>query len=233
MPVLQFKNQNIAVNTLWPKTSIYTAATAMLAGDPEVAQANSRRPTIMADAAYAILNKPQSFTGNFCIDEEILRGEGVTDFDQYLYKKGVEPMLDFFLPEKYYDGSATLFSTGGATAGASDPTKGSGLDKLFNKVKTLLTDELVQNTKGLFVFQVKEGGEYYIDLKNGSGGAGKGSPSGKADVTFVANEQTLVEMFKGDLKPIAAFMSGKLKLKGDMGKAMKLEKLMKEAQGKL
>ena len=72
----QLKKDNIAVNTLWPKTSIYTAATAMLAGDADTAMANSRKPSIMADAAYAILTKPNSFTGNFCIDEEVLRGEG-------------------------------------------------------------------------------------------------------------------------------------------------------------
>lgn len=74
--VLQFKGQNIAVNTLWPKTAIYTAATAMLAGSADAAMSNSRSPAIMADAAYAILTKPLSFTGNFCIDEEVLRAEG-------------------------------------------------------------------------------------------------------------------------------------------------------------
>lgn len=153
---------------------------------------------------------------------------GITDFEQYSCKKGSEPMLDFFLPDKYYEGTAKLLSTsGGAPAG------GTSLDHLFDTVKGLLTEDLVQKIKGVFLFQTKEGGEYFIDLKSGAGSAGKGSPSAKPDVTFVSNEQTLVEMFKGTVKPTAAFMSGKLKLKGDMGKAMKLEKLMKEAKGKL
>ncbi|XP_022664417.1 hydroxysteroid dehydrogenase-like protein 2 isoform X2 [Varroa destructor] len=67
----------VAVNTLWPKTMIHTAASKLLAGgDSHTSQALSRRPTIMADAAYAILCKPMDFTGNFCIDEEVLRNEG-------------------------------------------------------------------------------------------------------------------------------------------------------------
>ncbi|XP_022699011.1 hydroxysteroid dehydrogenase-like protein 2 [Varroa jacobsoni] len=232
----EFKGQNIAVNTLWPKTAIYTAATAMLAGSADAAMSNSRSPAIMADAAYAILTKPLSFTGNFCIDEEVLRAEGITDFDQYACKKGSEIMLDFFLPDKYYENGKLLPTANGtpteaAAAAAAPEVK--PLDGVFESIKRLLSVDLVEKIKGVFLFEVKEGGEYFIDLKSGAGAAGKGAPTNKVDVTFVSNEQTFLQMFEGSLKPTAAFMSGKLKLKGDMSKAMKLEKLFKETKGKL
>lgn len=66
---------------------VYTAAVQMLGGDS--AKAVSRTPDIMADAAYAILTKDsRQFTGNFCIDDEVLRRQGVTDFDKYKCVQG-------------------------------------------------------------------------------------------------------------------------------------------------
>ena len=59
----------------------------------------ARKPDIMGDAAHAILTKPsRDFTGRFCIDENLLREEGMTDFSGYLVVPGAEPMLDIFLP---------------------------------------------------------------------------------------------------------------------------------------
>ena len=64
---------------------IYTAAMEMLGGGSEV-KTQCRKPEIMSDAAYAILTKDStSYSGHFAIDEEVLRGEGVTDFSQYNY----------------------------------------------------------------------------------------------------------------------------------------------------
>ncbi|XP_003748469.1 hydroxysteroid dehydrogenase-like protein 2 [Galendromus occidentalis] len=99
----EFRSDNIAVNTIWPKTMIATAATEMLTGDKKSSMEQSRSPAIMADAAYGILCRPNSFTGNFCIDEDVLREEGVRDFDVYAAVPGAKPQLDFFLPEEYYD----------------------------------------------------------------------------------------------------------------------------------
>ena len=60
----------------------------------------ARKPDIVGDAAHAILVKPsREFTGRFLIDEEVLRGEGITDFSGYLAAPGAEPMPDFFLPD--------------------------------------------------------------------------------------------------------------------------------------
>lgn len=71
-------------------------------------------------------------------------------------------------------------------------------------------------------------------MKNGGGSVGKGDPpSGKADVIFTSDNETFMEMFGGKLKPTSAFLSGKLKLKGDMSLAMKLEKLMSQMRSKL
>ena len=76
----EFARDGIAVNSLWPLTAIDTAAVRNLLGGDSVA-AMSRSPEIMADAAYAIFNRPsRETTGNFFIDEEVLREEGVTRF---------------------------------------------------------------------------------------------------------------------------------------------------------
>ena len=72
-----------------------------------------------------------------------------------------------------------------------------------------------------------------MDLKNGSGSAGQGSPPAEANCTMTLDSADFVKMFEGKLKPTAAFMSGKLKIQGDLGKAMKLEKLMGQMQSKL
>lgn len=79
-----------------------------------------------------------------------------------------------------------------------------------------------------------ETGKFFIDLKSGNGSCGAGDPpGGKADVTFTLDSADFVKMFKGELKATAAFMGGKLKIKGDMGLAMKLERLMGEVKSKL
>jgi citronellol/citronellal dehydrogenase len=93
----EFREEGIAVNALWPKTVIATAAVQNLLGGEEMMRA-SRTPEIMADAAHAILTKPsRSFTGNFCVDEDVLRAEGVTDFSRYQVVPGAELIPDFFL----------------------------------------------------------------------------------------------------------------------------------------
>jgi citronellol/citronellal dehydrogenase len=93
----EFRDEGIAVNTLWPKTVIATAAVQNLLGGDETVR-GSRTPEIMADAAHAILTKPsRAFTGQFCVDEDVLRAEGVTDFSRYATAPGAELIPDFFL----------------------------------------------------------------------------------------------------------------------------------------
>jgi citronellol/citronellal dehydrogenase len=93
----EFREEGIAVNTLWPKTIIATAAVQNLLGGDDAVR-GSRTPEIMADAAHAILTKPsREFTGRFCVDEDVLRAEGVTDFSRYAMVPGAELIPDFFL----------------------------------------------------------------------------------------------------------------------------------------
>jgi citronellol/citronellal dehydrogenase len=92
----EFRRDGIAVNALWPRTAIDTAALAMI---PGVDLGACRKPEILADAAYAILNRPAGqCTGNFFIDDEVLAAEGVTDLDKYSVVPGTKDFLtDFFL----------------------------------------------------------------------------------------------------------------------------------------
>jgi len=94
----EFKQRGIAVNALWPRTVIATAALNLLGGD-ETAK-HGRTPEIVADAAYAIVARPASAcTGNFFIDEDVLRSEGIPDFDRYAVKQGEPLMRDLFVDE--------------------------------------------------------------------------------------------------------------------------------------
>lgn len=92
----EFEEYGIAVNALWPGTAIATAATAMLGGEAMLKA--SRKPQIMADAAYAILTKPSTeVTGRFFVDEELLKAEGVADLSVYANDPSAELARDFFL----------------------------------------------------------------------------------------------------------------------------------------
>jgi citronellol/citronellal dehydrogenase len=93
----EFKKDGVAVNALWPKTGIATAAIYMLGGDPLIQRCRS--PEIMADAFYAIVTQPsKTCTGNFFIDEEVLKNKGVSDFDKYKVNTSAKELLpDFFI----------------------------------------------------------------------------------------------------------------------------------------
>ena len=94
----EFKNDGIAVNTLWPRVGVETPAAVVHGGDE--LKSEFRKPEIMADAAYAIINKPAStFSGNFCIDDTLLFEEGIRDFDQYSVVSGAKLVPDYFVPE--------------------------------------------------------------------------------------------------------------------------------------
>ena len=93
----EFKAQGVAVNALWPRTVIATAAVKNLLGGEAVMVA-SRKPEILGDAAHVILTKDaRHFTGHFCIDEDVLLESGVKDLSQYLMTPGTEPLPDYFL----------------------------------------------------------------------------------------------------------------------------------------
>ena len=95
----ELRPQGIAVNALWPRTTIATAAVNNLLGGDRLMRA-SRTPEILADAAHLIFTKPsRDFSGNFCIDDTLLAANGVTDFDKYRVDPIVDLMPDFFVPD--------------------------------------------------------------------------------------------------------------------------------------
>jgi citronellol/citronellal dehydrogenase len=95
----ELKPRGIAVNALWPRTTIATSAIRNLLGGDEVVR-RSRTPDIVADAAYGIFAKPaKSFSGNFLIDDSFLAAEGVSDFDRYRVDPTQPLQPDFFVPD--------------------------------------------------------------------------------------------------------------------------------------
>uniref|UniRef100_A0A8B9C908 Hydroxysteroid dehydrogenase-like protein 2 n=1 Tax=Anser brachyrhynchus TaxID=132585 RepID=A0A8B9C908_9AVES len=257
----------VAVNALWPKTAIHTAAMDMLGGSGIEKQC--RKTDILADAAYCILTKPKSFTGNFIIDEVLLREEGVKDFDVYAIAPGHPLMPDFFLdaeidvtamkPESHGRESSpcttrnNLFLVGASQAfkeekkssgskhegpdGAKGHTESasSPVAETFRVIQGAISKEFVRSTQGVFQFELSgdDGGTWYIDLKTNDGSAGFGKPPVTADVVMSMSSGDFVKMFTGKLKPTMAFMSGKLKIKGNMALAIKLEKMLTQFNSKL
>ncbi len=95
----ELREKGVAVNALWPRTTIATAAIKnLLGGDAMIRR--SRKPEIVADAAYRVFEKAaRRFTGNFLIDDTFLAAEGVSDFDRYRVDPGEPLQPDFFVPD--------------------------------------------------------------------------------------------------------------------------------------
>ncbi|CAF1011474.1 unnamed protein product [Brachionus calyciflorus] len=226
----EFKEDGIAVNALWPRTAIATDAIDFI-GSVDMRK-QSRTTDIMADAAYQILIKDsKTFTGRFLIDDEVLKTDlGMTNFDKYAVEPGNPLLMDFFLDE--VEGKETLGvkKTEAPSASATQDVSGS-----MNALKKLLSAELVQKVNGVYAFKITDSqpADWYLDLKNGNGKIDSGSYNGQANCTMTMSSDVFNKMISGSMKPTMAFMSGKLKIKGDMGLAMKLEKLMSSLKSKL
>lgn len=96
----ELRPRGIAVNALWPRTTIATAAIKNLLGGDRVMRM-SRKPEILADAAWRIFQKPaRTFTGNFLIDDTFLAAEGEADFDKYRVDPSQALQPDFFVPDE-------------------------------------------------------------------------------------------------------------------------------------
>lgn len=226
---------SIAVNALWPKTAIQTAAMDMLGGTGVANQC--RKVDIMADAAYCIFSKPPSYTGNFAIDEDVLKKEGIVDFDTYAVAPGHPLLPDFFLDEDPELITNEMEGEGAPPASKASPeAAGDGpIAETFKIIKGILSPDVVKSTQGVYKFDIsgEHPGVWYIDLKNDAGSAGSGEPPVQADVVMSMDSADFVKMFSGKLKPTMAFMSGKLKIKGDMTLAIKMEKMMSLMKAKL
>ncbi len=107
----EFRERGVAVNSLWPLTAIDTAAVRFALGGDAMARV-SRTPEIVADAAHVILTRPaRECSGNFFIDEEVLRAAGVSDFAVYAPHAGNDPLVgDFFVPADVLSRSPTVLA---------------------------------------------------------------------------------------------------------------------------
>jgi len=150
---------------------------------------------------------------------------GVKNFDVYAVDPTVKPMPDFFLDE-FID--AANEKAAKATSSGGDNAQ---LAAVFDKIKAMINPEIVTKNNSAYDFKIKmadgEVQNWFLDLKSEEGSCGQGSAPVKADCTFTVPIDIFLRMFAGDLKPTAAFMQGKMKLKGDASKALRLETLMK------
>jgi len=211
------------------KNCHYTDAITLIAG--EDFRKKCRRPEIMADAAYAIITQDsRACTGNFFIDEKLLRQQGVTDFDQYSVVPGTKDlMLDFFVEENISELQRQQSPMGREKTETSSSSEGGpNVEPIFEKIKKSLTPDLLKTINSVYLFDL-QGDKWYLDMKNDNGSVGQGEPpSGKAQCTFKMSKSDFQEMFAGKLKPNVAFMGGKLKIQGDLPTALKLEKLLNQ-----
>lgn len=231
----ELKSFNVAVNALWPKTVINTAAVQMLMGK-ESSNNHGRIPEIVADAAYNIFTQDPKPTGQFFIDEEVLKKAGITDFDQYasnpefkndLYMDGfIDENIDKM--EEGFAKHATLKKETAAPTGGKIP-------EIFKTIESSLSPKLVEKTQAIYQFVVtgEESSTWFVDLKTGSGACGSGQSPQQADATLTMDSKHFFAMFSGKMKPATAFMTGKLKISGNMQKALKLDKLMGSLKSKI
>lgn len=225
----EFRGQ-IAVNALWPKTAIQTAAMDMLGGEGIGKQC--RTSDIMADAAYAVLSRPKDYTGHFLVDEDVLKEQGIQDFEQYAVQPGHPLLPDFFLDEAPENLVEQMEQHGATPAfkppSSSSSSSGGPIETTFDAIRGVLNEDVVKLTQAIYQFDLsgQNEGVWFLDLKSGAGRAGQGQPPVKADVVMAMDSGDFSKMFAGKLKPTMAFMSGKLRIKGDMALALKLEKLM-------
>nr|XP_055157793.1 hydroxysteroid dehydrogenase-like protein 2 isoform X2 [Nyctereutes procyonoides] len=228
------------LNPMWFKQhcAIHTAAMDMLGGSGIESQC--RKVDIIADAAYSIFKKPKSFTGNFIIDENILREEGIKNFDIYAIKPGHPLLPDFFLDEHPDTITKKVESRDVPELKEEKPQpppkqRSGAVEETFRIVKDSLSDDVVKATQAVYQFELsgEDGGTWFLDLKSKGGNVGYGEPSNQADVVMSMSTDDFVKMFSGKLKPTMAFMSGKLKIKGNMALAIKLEKLMNQMNARL
>uniref|UniRef100_A0AC11E7Y4 Hydroxysteroid dehydrogenase like 2 n=1 Tax=Ovis aries TaxID=9940 RepID=A0AC11E7Y4_SHEEP len=159
-----------------------------------------------------------------------------------LWPKTGHPLLpDFFLDEQPAIVTKKADSYGAVPELKEEkmqlpPKPRSGaVEETFRIVKDSLSDDVVKATQAIYQFELsgEDGGTWFLDLKSKGGNVGYGEPSDQADVVMSMSTDDFVKMFSGKLKPTMAFMSGKLKIKGNMALAIKLEKLMNQMNSKL
>jgi citronellol/citronellal dehydrogenase len=233
----EFKDQGVAVNALWPLTTISTNALNILGGD--ALKSLSRTEDIMADAAYAILTKPsRECTGNFFIDEDLLRTEGVTDFDKYSVTPGSQLAADFFVPAekrerfvspKYAEKYAKMVKTQTPNLLQAMPTAGAEpLEPIAQALQEhIQTKSRLRKPQSSFLVQynIKESPRtaaliYTVDMSHQEPCLSRGKITHKADVVIGSSLDDLNAILQGRLDARDAFTSGRLIVRGNLSAAM-------------
>uniref|UniRef100_A0A1I8FDW2 Hydroxysteroid dehydrogenase-like protein 2 n=1 Tax=Macrostomum lignano TaxID=282301 RepID=A0A1I8FDW2_9PLAT len=230
----------IAVNALWPRTAILTAAMKMLAGGDEVTllwppSAASRR--LWLTPPYLVLTKDsRTFSGQFCIDDDVLRREGgLTDKDLEQYSCAASCCLIFFLDEPDAAKPAATSASSGAQSGQQQP--GADVEASMKHLATAIDAEAVGLVKGLVELQLTDlNRSWLLNLKSMPGGLseirpGDSGSTEKPDTCMTMKSADLQQLVSGKLSATGAFMAGKLRITGNMGVAMKLEKVFSQSCG--
>ncbi|KAI1712614.1 SCP-2 sterol transfer family domain-containing protein [Ditylenchus destructor] len=177
-----------------------------------------RKPSIVADAAYAMLSRnSRRYTGNFAIDEDVLKKEGVTNFDQYAYDPNVALMPDAFIPDVDFNVFAGKHDQ--PREKSRESIKAADIDAVIAQIQKVLNPEVVQKVGAVYEFTLRDGSNVaniYMDLKNGDGSMQNGKSPAPSDVQFELSSPDFVDMFRGNFSPTTAFMQKKLNIKGNM-----------------
>ena len=176
-----------------------------------------------------------------CVRYPILLGVRKSTFGvritNLVFMLGEKLYPDFFLDEAE-EASKLLYQKKMSSQGSPSSQQAPSSDSpegIFAGVKSMLSEDIVKRVNGTFLFVLsgEHGGSWLLDLKNGAGSVSKCSEDTAADVTMMMNSDNMVAMFMGKLSPTSAFMTGKLKVAGNMALAMKLETLMGQMRPKL
>nr|XP_060465547.1 hydroxysteroid dehydrogenase-like protein 2 [Panthera onca] len=252
----EFKGE-IAVNALWPKTGMYlkkyihlldfhllslTVLRCILGGTSVVEEGGPLREGLHVgwgeESGHPAtdLGTGSRVEDNRCITEQLQASATWTTLHT-----GHPLLPDFFLDE-HPDTIIKKVESRGAVPELKEekpqppPKPRSGaVEETFRIVKDSLTDDVVKATQAIYQFELsgEDGGTWFLDLKSKGGNVGYGGPSHQADVVMSMSTDDFIKMFSGKLKPTMAFMSGKLKIKGNMALAIKLEKLMNQMNARL
>lgn len=224
----------IGVNALWPKTAIATAAVEMLLG--ENSSLYSRKPEICADAAYAILSRdPKTTTGNFFIDEDVVKEAGVPDLTQYACHP---ENADNLIPDGFLDipfNKNIIWSEHEKPKFPTTTSRNGEVESLFREIERNLNESIVQRVNAIYQFNVQgdEPGTWFLNLKYGKGSCGRGDGGIRPEAILIMDSKDVLDLFSGQLKATSAYMSGKLKIDGDLQKAIDLEKFMRSFNKRL
>ncbi|XP_055327940.1 hydroxysteroid dehydrogenase-like protein 2 [Paramacrobiotus metropolitanus] len=226
----EFKDDGIAVNGLWPRTAIWTAAMNMLGGDE--AAKSCRKPEICADAFYAVVTRnSREYTGHIVLDEHILRESGVSNFDGYAMEKGDRLLLDGFIDDDIgkdvLPAHSGIRNRSGRSAENSGNVEKSATETdsvavVFSEVEMVLKAQPDVKLDGVYVFDI-DGEKWFLDGKKRT----VSQENVQADplCTMIMKKDTFMAVFTGRSDATMAVMSGKIKVKGNLAAAMKLDKL--------